>query len=95
MPRTSSAKKALRVSHSNTLRNRKQRDGMKKAVKVATSTTTSATVSQVNKAAKRGIISKARAARLTSKLMRAAKTPQLAKRASAGSSATKSAKKTK
>jgi len=96
MPRTSSAKKALRVAKTNAKRNRVQRETLKKTVKSATATTTSAAVSTIAKAAKRGIISKARAARLTSRLMKNAKTAQLAKRKGAGATVTakKPAKKT-
>jgi len=93
MPRTSSAKKALRVAKTNAERNRAQRTALKRAVKAVKPDTTSATVSTIAKATKRGILSKARAARMISRIMRASGTAQLAKRPTAGAAKPAPAKK--
>lgn len=69
---------------------------MKRSVKVGSAgAATSAAVSQLGKAVKRGLVSKARAARLTSRLMKQAKTPQFPKRPTATGVSPKSVKRMK
>lgn len=79
MPIIKSAKKKLRKDKKRTKHNREIKDLMKEAIKIAKTKKTEATITKaisiVNKAAKRNIIHKNKAARLTSVLAKLAKSP--------------------
>ncbi len=90
MPLTSSAIKALRQDRARAIRNNRQRTALKRALKVVTLDSVSATVSLIDKAVKNHLMHANKAARLKSHL---AKTVGIAtsKRPGAGATAAKKA----
>lgn len=68
MPIIKSAKKKLRQDKSRHARNRSVRKGVKRAIKKATAKTVSTAYSAIDKAAKKGVIHKRKAARLKSRV---------------------------
>lgn len=79
MPITKSAKKSLKVSLTKREQNRKQEVELSKALKSISEKSSNEVISKIDKAAKTGIISKNKAARMKSRLSKKYGTPKVAK----------------
>ena len=94
MPNTSSATKALRQAQARTIANASFKIALKKSIKTVTKETLAKTTSLIDKAVKRHLIHRNKAARMKSQLAKAHGNPT-SKRPGAGVTAAKTAKPTK
>lgn len=79
MPITKSAKKALKVSRTKKAQNDQTKIALSKALKKTDAKNVSQTVSMIDKAAKRGVIAKNKAAHMKSSLSKKFSTPKVEK----------------
>ncbi len=83
MPITKSAKKSLKVSETKRNHNKVQKVELEKVIRKASASNINKAISKIDKAAKRNIISKNKAARLKSSLAKKFGTPKAVKKAAA------------
>jgi small subunit ribosomal protein S20 len=93
MPITKSAKKSLKSSLAKRARNEKTKKNLEINLKKVSKNSLSQTVSLIDKAVKRGLIHKNKAARVKSQLAKKIGVKDIPKRQSAGSTAAKAPKK--